>query len=86
MNGGAPTKTKGTIVSIITKGAGPNSGEIGISLEPVHQSYWVWMDTPRKQFFEILTTAYTAMWDEKTVEITSVNKDGVRNVVSIRVV
>jgi hypothetical protein len=40
MNGSEITTT-GAIESITAKGAGPNSGEIGVSLKEPHQSFWV---------------------------------------------
>jgi hypothetical protein len=44
------------------------------------------MDTPRDMFFRILQTAFEAMWDSKTVEITSVLKNGDQVIRSIRIV
>jgi hypothetical protein len=81
---GLETKTTGTVESIVAKGAGPNSGEIAVSLKEPHQSFWVFMDTPRDKFFSILQTAFEAMWDSKTVEITSVLENGDQVIRSIR--
>jgi len=72
-------KSQGTVEGVQTKGAGPASGEIGVSLrlDPTHhESYWVFMDTPRDKFFHIIRVAYEAMWDSKTVELTWTNKEG----------
>jgi hypothetical protein len=56
------------VESITAKGVGPNSGEIGVSLKEPHQSFWVFMDTPRDMFFSTLKTAFEAIWDSKTIK------------------
>jgi hypothetical protein len=85
MNGSEITTT-GAIESITAKGAGPNSGEIGVSLKEPHQSFWVFMDTSRDTFLSTLRTAFEAMWDSKTVEITSALQDGDQVIRKIRIV
>ena len=85
MNGN-PSSVRGIIQRVEFDGAGPNSGEIGIHLDD-HQSYWVFMDTPAPDLFQIFQSAVRAMWDVKTVEITyALKSNGDWGVLSIRTV
>jgi hypothetical protein len=59
---------RGIILRVRFDGAGPNSGEVGISLND-DRSYWLWMNTPRDKYLQILDRSLVAMWDLKTVEI-----------------
>jgi hypothetical protein len=74
----------GTIERVEANGSGRNSGEILIRLvsNQTHQSFWVFMDKPRDEFFRLLQAAFEAMWDGNTVRITSAPKAGGDNEVT----
>ncbi len=77
-------KVTGTIASVEFKGAGPNSGQLEIVLEPAHQGFYVGMDTPRQRYFEIFEIASAAMWDSKRVEIAYQKKAAGNALVDLR--
>jgi len=68
----------GKIERVEANGSGPNSGEILIRLVSykASQSFWVFMDKPKDEFFKVLRTAFEAMWGGNPVKITSVPKAG----------
>ncbi len=76
MNGGPTQKAQGNVARVNFDGQGPNSGTLEIHLEPVHMSFEVFMDTPRKKYLEIFEIACSAMWDSKMVEITYCVRQG----------
>jgi hypothetical protein len=81
---------KGKIEKILVSGSGPNSGEILIRLKSDQtwetNSFFVFMDTARDKFFEILRVAFDAMWDTRMVEIAWTLKSGDREVTDIQIV
>lgn len=85
MNGTPHEKASGSVARVDFKGAGPGSGHYEIALEPVHLSFFVFLDTPRPKYFEIFEKACVAMWDSKQVEIAYAMKDGDRVVKEIRI-
>jgi hypothetical protein len=84
MNGGTIQKVTGNVAQVNFDGKGPGSGTLEIHLEPVHMSFEVFMDTPRKKYFEIFAAACSSMWDSKMVEITYSVKSGDNIVADIR--
>jgi|CXWL01.1.fsa_nt_gi hypothetical protein len=83
------TKLRGTILRVDFSGAGPNSGEVLVVVKPVSDpaiGFGIWMDTTRPTFFRLLEGALTAMWDQKTVEVTSVPTDGLAMIKTLKVV
>ncbi len=66
----------GKIERVEANGSGANSGEILIRLvsNQAPQSFWVFMDKPRDEFFRLLRAAFEAMWDGNTVRIRSVSE------------
>ena len=79
----------GTILTVSFSGAGPNSGEVLVVVKPVSADaigFGIWMDTKRPVFFKLLEGALAAMWDQKTVEVTSVPTEGLAMIKSLKVI
>lgn len=74
----------GKIERVEANGSGANSGEILIRVvsNQTPQSFWVFMDKPRDEFFKLLRAAFEAMWEDSVVEITSVPRAGGDNEVT----
>ena len=81
-------KDIGIIERVDFTGAGKNSGETILRLKPPSSDvigFVIEMDTPRKRYFRLFETALGAMWDTRTVEITSLPWVNLRKISKIRV-
>ena len=85
MNGQVCQKAQGNVVRVTFGGQGINSGSLEVFLEPVHLGFEIYMDTPRKKYFELFETACSAMWDSKRVEVTYYVKQGDNMATDIRI-
>lgn len=80
---------KGAILRVDLSGAGRNSGEVLVAVKPESGDpigFGIWMDTERSDFFKLLETALTAMWEEKSVEVTSVPTDGLAKIKKLKII
>lgn len=79
----------GTVLRVNFSGAGQNSGEVLVVVKPESGDpigFGIWMDTEPSDFFKLFEIAVRAMWEQKSVEVTSVPTDGLAKITRLKVV
>jgi len=83
-------QSTGVIKRVEANGVGPNSAEVLIRLAVGrdNESFFLLFPAPneRIQFFDNLSVAFTAMWDQSTVQIDSYLHQGDQVVKAIRTI